>query len=122
MQDEEKNAEINAVFAERYPELVKTKNTIKWRSEMARELFEAEEEEVKEEFKLKAEEDHKEAMEEYQGGVDGDPKLDDDETANARQRLVTTVQPLLDALRAHTGYHLTLLAGTVVNRKFDIRS
>jgi hypothetical protein len=122
MQDEEKNTEINALFAERHPELVKTKNTIKYRSAIARELFEAEDEEIKIEFRLKAEEDHKEAMEEYKGGVDGDPDLEDEEKAKARARLVTTVQPLLDALRAHTGYHLTLLAGTLVDGKFDIRS
>jgi hypothetical protein len=82
MQDEEKNAEINTVFAERHPELVKTKNTITYRSAIAHELFEAEDKEIKVEFRLKAEEDHKEAMEEYKGGVDGNPDLEDDERAN----------------------------------------
>jgi hypothetical protein len=122
MQDEEKNGEINALFAERYPDLVGKKNTIKWRGEIARELFEAEEEEVKEEFRQKAEEDHEEAMAEYKSGMEGSVELEDDDQMEARTRLVTTVQPLLDALREHTGYHITLLAGTITEGKFDIRS
>jgi hypothetical protein len=122
MQDEEKNLEINNVFAERFPELVGAKNTIKWRVEIARELFDAEDEEVRQEFHQKADDDHQEAMDEYKAGVDGDPEFEGGEQMEARARLVSTVQPLLDALRAHTGYHLTLLAGTITDNKFDIRS
>lgn len=40
----------------------------------------------------------------------------------ARERFVGVVQPLIEGLRAYTGFHITLLAGRLVDGQFDIRS
>ncbi|KAJ6450444.1 hypothetical protein C8R47DRAFT_1230259 [Mycena vitilis] len=125
MQDEEKNDAVNAKFAEDFPELVGAKNTINIRAQIARKLLAVESDEVKEVFRKRGDEDFEESMDAFKakeaGGFD-DPELSAEERQDARMRLATTVQPLLDSLRAYTGYHLTLLAGTVEEGRFDIRS
>ncbi|KAJ7642655.1 hypothetical protein DFH06DRAFT_1334041 [Mycena polygramma] len=102
MQDEQKNDAVNAKFAEDFPHLVGARNTINERGQIARELL---------------------GLETSEGDAGFEhPELNEEDRQDARNRLGTTVQPLLDALRAYTGYHLTLLAGTVEDGRFDIRS
>ncbi|KAJ7612425.1 hypothetical protein DFH06DRAFT_1344957 [Mycena polygramma] len=125
MQDEEKNDAVNAKFAVDYPELVGARNTINERGQIARKLLADEPEDVRVMFRKRAEDEYEESLDSFKSRGDGgfeDPELNEEERQDARARLGTTVQPLLDALCAHTGYHLTLLAGTVEGGRFDIRS
>ncbi|KAJ7030893.1 hypothetical protein C8F04DRAFT_1263384 [Mycena alexandri] len=125
MQDEEKNAAVNAALAERYPEKVGASDSIKWHAMIARELLAAEPEEVKDEFRLKGEEEYEEAMEEFRKidskGARGED-FDENARAEARARLVATVKPLLLSIRRLTGYQVTLLVGGVINGKVEVRS
>ncbi|KAK6966392.1 hypothetical protein R3P38DRAFT_2816360 [Favolaschia claudopus] len=124
MQEEEYNNEVNRVFAERHPNLMGQRNTIKERSAIARELVEGETEEVREALRKKGEEEYEEAMAEFKGGNDAEVNEEEDAEARkeARVRLAVTIQPLLDAIRAITGCQVLLVAGTVVDGRFDIRS
>jgi hypothetical protein len=126
MQDEEKNDLVNASFQDLYPEHVGAKSTIQWRGKIARDLLAKESEDVKEAFKKRAEEEFQEAIEIYKSKLEGSGieglSISEGSMVEARLRMIATVQPLLDALRAQTGYHITLLAGTVEDGKFDVRS
>ncbi|KAK7020040.1 hypothetical protein R3P38DRAFT_3198597 [Favolaschia claudopus] len=124
MQDEEKNDEINRLLKERHPELVGRQNSIKERTAIARELLEAEEEEIREEYRLRGEEEYQEAMEEFKGGEEAVADAEEDAEARheARERLGVTVQPLLDSIRAITGSQVLLVTGVVVNGRFDVRT
>ncbi|KAJ7782958.1 hypothetical protein B0H16DRAFT_1447195 [Mycena metata] len=125
MQDECKSNDINAVLAERHPDKVGAKDSIKYRAEIARELLAAESEEVQEDFKVKGNEEYEEAMEEYRKG-DGkgasEEDFDEAARAEARTRLVATVKPLLLSIRKLTGYHVTMLVGAVLDGKVEVRS
>jgi hypothetical protein len=124
MRDDEKNAEVNALFEERHPQHVGAKNTIKWRSEIARELLEDESEDLKEDITRRIEEDYQTVLARHKsrGQPDEPSEITEEEKAEARGQVSATVQPLLDMLREYTGYHVTLLMGTVVDGKFDVRS
>ncbi|KAJ7120486.1 hypothetical protein C8R43DRAFT_1136871 [Mycena crocata] len=126
MQDPKKNAEINRLFRERHPDKVGEKSTLQWRAEIARELFAEEPEETKQEFRERGESEYKEALAACGKGLEGHaalhPGLSAEGQAEARKGLTKNIQPLLDAIRAHTGCHVTLIAGTVVAGSFDIRS
>lgn len=67
---------VEATFVARYTEKVNQKGNIHLRCEVARELYEQESEEVKEEIREMAEKEHKQACEEFEFGSD-----DDDEEA-----------------------------------------
>ncbi|KAJ7026593.1 hypothetical protein C8F04DRAFT_1267961 [Mycena alexandri] len=122
MQDEDNNARINEEFKDRYPDKVGARNSIKWRAQIARDLLEEEGEEIKEEYRKRAEEEHQEAMAEYKAGVTVEGESDVEVQRRARELLIPTVQPLLNALREITGYHLTLIAGTTKEGVVDVRS
>ncbi|KAJ7022502.1 hypothetical protein C8F04DRAFT_1272617 [Mycena alexandri] len=82
MQDEEKNRVINTLFREREPTLAKERNTIEYRAQIARELWEDEPEEVKAEFREQAQEEFDDAMAEYEKKCKNKAapsELDDDE-------------------------------------------
>ncbi|KAK6964698.1 hypothetical protein R3P38DRAFT_3247816 [Favolaschia claudopus] len=124
MQDEEKNDEINRLLKERHPELVGRQNSIKERTAIARELLEAEDPEIREEYRLRGEEEYQEALEEFKSGEGADAEAEEDAEARqeARTRLAVTIQPLLDSIRAITGCQVLLIAGTVVEGRFDVRT
>ncbi|KAJ7026235.1 hypothetical protein C8F04DRAFT_1268411 [Mycena alexandri] len=125
MQDEQKNAAVNAALAERYPDKVGASDSIKWRAVLARELLAAEPEEVQDEFRVRGEEEYEEAMEEFRkidGKGGGGDDFDENARAEARARLVGAVKPLLLSIRKLTGYQGTLLVGGVINGKMDVRS
>ncbi|KAJ7023341.1 hypothetical protein C8F04DRAFT_1193592 [Mycena alexandri] len=125
MQDEGKNAAINAELQTRYPDKVGARDSIKWRALIARKMLAVEPEDVRDEFKKRGDDDFEEAMKEYEeseGSAANAIELDEDERAEARLRLVATVKPLLQAIREHTGYHVTLIAGAFVNGKVTVRS
>ncbi|KAK7052698.1 hypothetical protein R3P38DRAFT_3173012 [Favolaschia claudopus] len=124
MQDDEKNKEINRLLKERFPELVGRQNSIKERTIIARELLEAEPEEIREEYRARGEEEYQEAMEEFKDGEGADAEAEEDADARleARTRLAVTVQPLLDSIRAITGSQVLLVTGTVVEGRFDVRT
>ncbi|KAK7055631.1 hypothetical protein R3P38DRAFT_3170305 [Favolaschia claudopus] len=124
MQDDEKNKEINRLLKERFPELVGRQNSIKERTIIARELLDAEPEEIREEYRARGEEEYQEALEEFKGGEGADAEAEEDADARleARTRLAVTVQPLLDSIRAITGSQVLLVTGTVVEGRFDVRT
>ncbi|KAJ7025062.1 hypothetical protein C8F04DRAFT_1269669 [Mycena alexandri] len=125
MQDEEKNAAINAALKERYPDKVGAKDSIKWRAALARELLAAEPEEVQEEFKSRADEEYEEAKQEFQeneGKGANNDDFDENARAEARVRLVATVKPLLLSIRKLTGYQVSMLLGGVFDGKVEVRS
>ncbi|KAK7027869.1 hypothetical protein R3P38DRAFT_3521484 [Favolaschia claudopus] len=123
MQDEKKNDNVNKLFQERYPELVGTGNSIQQRTAIARELLAMETEEARADLKRKGDEAFEAAMAEFRAGNGVEAEAVDDPVVQkeARGQLAVTVQPLLDSLRAITGCQLLLVAGTVVDGKFDIR-
>ncbi|KAJ7429241.1 hypothetical protein B0H11DRAFT_1945530 [Mycena galericulata] len=86
---------------------------LKLRSEVARGLFTKESADVQKKMEEGAKEDHKKKMAEHRARVEGLPSLDPAEQAEARKLFGSVVWPLLDALRAHTGYDITLFAGLV---------
>ncbi|KAJ7021127.1 hypothetical protein C8F04DRAFT_1274118 [Mycena alexandri] len=112
MQDSEKNAKINRLFSERYPDHVGTKNSLKFRAEIAREEFEAEPDDVQKAFRRKAEEDFEEAMEWKKDGEEAEEDggdLNEAARAEARLRLHATVKPFL-------------IAGGVIDGKLNVCS
>jgi hypothetical protein len=125
VQDEEKNDLVNASFEDLYPEHVGAKSTIQWWGKIARDLLAKESEDVKEAFKKRAKEEFREAIEIYKSKQEGSSveglSIREGSMVEVHLRMIATVQPLLDALRAQTGYHITLLAGTVEDGKFDVR-
>ncbi|KAJ7034003.1 hypothetical protein C8F04DRAFT_1260503 [Mycena alexandri] len=107
MQDEEI---INTAMAERYPDKVGAKDSIKWHVQLARELLA---------------EEYEEAFEEYQkneGGGANMEDFDEDARAEACARLVATVKPLLLSIRKLAGYQVTMLVDGVINGKVEVRS
>ncbi|KAJ7765182.1 hypothetical protein B0H16DRAFT_1454363 [Mycena metata] len=125
MQDEEKNAAINTALAERYPDQLGARDSIKWRVALARELLAAESDEVQDEFQAKGEEEYEEALAEYEKNEAGGAKMEDfDEEARkeARARLIAVAKPLLLSIRKLTGYQVTMLVGGVIDGKVEVRS
>ncbi|KAJ7436472.1 hypothetical protein B0H11DRAFT_2256177 [Mycena galericulata] len=92
------------------------------RCKIAQELFEEEPADVKLRIRNEAIEEHKNELAAWKEADEGLPSLDDEEQAEARRRLAVVVSPLLDAVREHTGYHVTLLAGRIHETKFDLVS
>ncbi|KAJ7768419.1 hypothetical protein B0H16DRAFT_1453125 [Mycena metata] len=125
MQDEEKNAAINAALAEQYPDKVGPRDSIKYRAALARELLAAETEEVQADFKLKGEEEYEEALEEFrknEGAGAKEEDFDEEARAEARSRLVATIKPVLLSIRKLTGYQVTMLVGAVIDGKVEVKS
>ncbi|KAJ7758851.1 hypothetical protein DFH07DRAFT_958252 [Mycena maculata] len=77
---------------------------LRLRCDVARTMFSAEPQEVKDQIRAEAKEELKE------------------ELSRCRLRFAAVVSPLLQALRAYTGYHVTLVAGRKVEDKFDLVS
>ncbi|KAJ7441814.1 hypothetical protein B0H11DRAFT_2251877 [Mycena galericulata] len=63
--------------------------------------------------KVACESEHKQKLAEHRSALEGLPSLEPAEQAEACKRFGSAVWPLLDALRAHTGYDITLFAGLV---------
>ncbi|KAJ7027745.1 hypothetical protein C8F04DRAFT_1266695 [Mycena alexandri] len=73
------------------------------RCKVAREFFEAEPEDVKKRIRDEAREEHEEQV------------------SLARIRFSQVVAPLLHGLRAYTGYHITLIAGRLIEGDGDVK-
>ncbi|KAJ7504122.1 hypothetical protein B0H11DRAFT_2221569 [Mycena galericulata] len=89
------------------------KDHLNLRGVVARDLLSKESSKVQKEMKKGAEQAHEEELVKHRRALDGLPSFDPAEQAEARTRFGSVVFPLLDALRAHTGYEITLFAGLV---------
>ncbi|KAJ3840330.1 hypothetical protein F5878DRAFT_674973 [Lentinula raphanica] len=91
---------------------------IKKQCEVAEELFNIQPDDVKEKISLENSSLHSSRVAAFKKlvsgngfSLDGADELTDAEKQLCRSNLLTFIQPLLDAIRAHTGLWLTLLAG-----------
>ncbi|KAJ7220387.1 hypothetical protein C8J57DRAFT_1536865 [Mycena rebaudengoi] len=103
-----------------------SRNNVNTHGEVALHLFKQEPEDVQESVRKAVEAEYKEVMVEYNtssGKVKGEGlELDEAEKALARELLAMMVVPLLQALQAHTGYHVTMLVGRIEGSTFDMRA
>ncbi|KAJ7040208.1 hypothetical protein C8F04DRAFT_1253967 [Mycena alexandri] len=92
------------------------------RCKIARAMFEQEPEAVKIRMREEARHEQEEEVRAWRDAKSGLPDLDPEEQAEARARFSGVVMPLLQALRAHTGFHITLLAGRIEGSSVDLVS
>ncbi|KAJ7823357.1 hypothetical protein B0H13DRAFT_1919662 [Mycena leptocephala] len=92
------------------------------RCAVACKLFLAEPEEVKARIRKESEEEQEAVLKNWNDVEEGLPSTDPEEQEEARARFTSVVSPLLQALRAYTGYHITLIAGRITDNSFDLRS
>ncbi|KAJ7223222.1 hypothetical protein GGX14DRAFT_557803 [Mycena pura] len=86
---------------------------IKLRADLAKEMWGDEDEEVKTRIAREVEEEHAEAVAQYNEDSEGAPSADPDVQAEARRRFAMVSKPLLDLMQVYTGYEVTLLAARV---------
>ncbi|KAJ6480747.1 hypothetical protein C8R47DRAFT_1218593 [Mycena vitilis] len=121
MQHEEFKAQVMGLFEERHWDAPRDEQLAR-RCEVARELFKKEPQSVKERIRAEAEAELQAEKTRWEEASEGLPSLEDAEQEEARARFTGVVTPLLQALRAYTGYHVTIIAGRVVDGQFDMRS
>ncbi|KAK7013927.1 hypothetical protein R3P38DRAFT_3206497 [Favolaschia claudopus] len=84
------------------------------RCDVAKELLEAEPQDVQDRIHAEAEKKHADALQAYQAAVAGAPPMTEEERELARARLTEMMTPLLSAIAEFTNYELVLLAGRAV--------
>ncbi|KAJ6504285.1 hypothetical protein C8R47DRAFT_1248391 [Mycena vitilis] len=92
------------------------------RCKVAREMFALESNDVRDRIRQEAQEEHEEELQRWKDAEEGLPSVEEENQKEARSRFASVVAPLLKALRAYTGYHITLVAGRMVEDKFDLVS
>ncbi|KAJ7431401.1 hypothetical protein B0H11DRAFT_1941805 [Mycena galericulata] len=92
------------------------------RVKVVRALFEKEPADVKKRIREEALEEQERELARWKEADEGLPSVDEEEQAEARVRFSSVVAPLLQALRAYTGYQITLVAGRQVDNQFDLVS
>ncbi|KAJ6509610.1 hypothetical protein DFH09DRAFT_1100884 [Mycena vulgaris] len=83
------------------------------RAAVTKDLFAREPAEVQKAIKEEVEGNHEVLVTKHKEALEGFPSLDEEEQAKAHARFSSFVSPLLDGLKAHTGYEISLLAGRV---------
>ncbi|KAJ7601428.1 hypothetical protein DFH06DRAFT_1154134 [Mycena polygramma] len=92
------------------------------RCKVARDMFALESNDVRDRIRQEAQEEHDEELQRWKDAEEGLPSVEEENQKEARTRFASVVSPLLKALRAYTGYHITLVAGRMVEDKFDLVS
>ncbi|KAJ7071709.1 hypothetical protein B0H15DRAFT_957613 [Mycena belliarum] len=101
---------VAARFDELHWDAPRTKH-LSLRCAVAREMFEQEPQAVKNRIREEAAAELREERSRYADADLGLPSVEEADRAEARLRFSPIVQPLLAALRAYTGYHVTLMCG-----------
>ncbi|KAJ6469552.1 hypothetical protein C8R47DRAFT_1222890 [Mycena vitilis] len=110
---------VEATFLAEYPNVDKS-HALSARCKVAQKLLNEEPEAVRIEIRKRAEEEHNEEVAAWKDADEGLPSVDEEDQAEARARFAVVVTPLLQALRAYTGYYVTLVGGRQVEGKFDV--
>ncbi|KAJ7858431.1 hypothetical protein B0H13DRAFT_1901814 [Mycena leptocephala] len=97
-------------------------NHLALRCKIAREMFDLEPDVVKDRIRQEALEEHEDEMQQWRDAEEGLPSVNEEDQKEARLRFSAVVSPLLKALRAYTGYHITLIGGRLVGNKVDLVS
>ncbi|KAJ8453748.1 hypothetical protein ONZ51_g13424 [Trametes cubensis] len=106
-----KNEEIDRALAARcLNEEISEDNMLAERSDIARGLLAKETAEYREALQLECEQAIEADRAEYEAEPVRQPPIPSDQQ-RARDKLAVVVQPLLNLIREHTGYYLTLIAG-----------
>ncbi|KAJ7094433.1 hypothetical protein B0H15DRAFT_946850 [Mycena belliarum] len=113
MQHADYKAAVNATFEDRHWDAPRSER-LSLRCAIAREKFEAEPQAVKDRMRHEAMEELQEELARWKDAEEGLPSLEESDRVESRRRFSAVVTPLLQALRAYTGYHVTLLAGRLV--------
>ncbi|KAJ7022891.1 hypothetical protein C8F04DRAFT_1272085 [Mycena alexandri] len=121
MQHDAYKDKIARRFAAEYPNVGRDE-ALAARCKVARALFEAESTELKSQIHDEAKKEHERLVAKWKDAEEGLPSLDEVDQEEARRRFTATVAPLLEGLRAHTGYYIMLVAGREVEGKFDVLS
>ncbi|KAJ7915946.1 hypothetical protein B0H13DRAFT_2323814 [Mycena leptocephala] len=121
MQHDDFKGAVTTTFNERHWDVPRSERLAR-RCDVARELFEAEPDEVKKRIREEAMLEHEGEVRRWHDAVEGLPSMEVEDQEEARAKFTGVVAPLLQALRAYTGYHVTLIAGRVVDGKFDLKS
>ncbi|KAJ7430393.1 hypothetical protein B0H11DRAFT_2263571, partial [Mycena galericulata] len=120
MQHDDYKANVSAEFDAKHWDAPREK-ALSLRCGIARKLFEAEPQEVKTKIRNEAKAERDEEFAKWKDADEGLPSIEPEEQIEARQRFAGVVSPLLLALQAYTGYHVTLIAGRVAeDNKFDL--
>ncbi|KAJ7511760.1 hypothetical protein B0H11DRAFT_2214638 [Mycena galericulata] len=113
---------VNDLFEERYP--LKgpeaARKALNQRGEVARELFDDEPDTVKTAVHTAADNAHAALLAKYNAGIRGEISEDPEDQRLARLQFSSMVAPLLEGLRAHTGYYITLIAACRVGDEMDV--
>ncbi|KAJ7726345.1 hypothetical protein B0H16DRAFT_1735660 [Mycena metata] len=122
MQHDDHKARVESEFQSRHWDAPRKNHLTLWCG-VARELFEAEPEEVKARIRQEARQEHKEQVALWKDAAEGLPSANEEDQKEARVRFSAVVAPLLHSLREFTGYHITLVAGRVTDDgKVDVIS
>ncbi|KAJ7920097.1 hypothetical protein B0H13DRAFT_2319734 [Mycena leptocephala] len=89
---------------------------------IAREMFDQEPEAVKECIREEAWEEHKEKKQQWIDAEEGLLSANEEDKKEVHLRFSAVVSPLLKALQAYTGYHISLIGGRLVGDKVDLVS
>ncbi|KAJ7224535.1 hypothetical protein GGX14DRAFT_557398 [Mycena pura] len=90
------------------------------RCQVARERFLAEPQEVKDHIRREATEEHDDELARYKEAEEGLPSVNEEDQKEARLRFSAVVAPLLQGLRAYTGFHIILVVGRKAGDVYDI--
>ncbi|KAJ7241842.1 hypothetical protein C8J57DRAFT_1526638 [Mycena rebaudengoi] len=92
------------------------------RCKIAREMLEAEPEDVKKRLKEEADVEHEDALARHQEEDEGMPSVDPAVQEEVRKNFNITIEPLLQGLRAYTGYYINVVAARLDGDKYDVVS
>ncbi|KAJ7642310.1 hypothetical protein DFH06DRAFT_1137331 [Mycena polygramma] len=121
MQHDKYKDSVNALFMERHWDAPRDEHLAR-RCDVARELFKLEPQTVKDEIRKEAQAELEAERTRWEDAEEGLPSLEEAEQEEARARFTGVVTPLLQALRAYTGYHVSMIAGRVVDGQFELKS
>ncbi|KAJ7048115.1 hypothetical protein C8F01DRAFT_1290241 [Mycena amicta] len=104
---------VNDRFVELGHHRVESRKKITLRCAVAVELLEKEDDAVKERIRQEVEAEHQATTEAFENAKVGGPSPLQEDQQEARRRLPTVVQPLLDCIAEYTGSHVFLVFGSV---------
>ncbi|KIM80440.1 hypothetical protein PILCRDRAFT_9622 [Piloderma croceum F 1598] len=103
---------VSDVFDATWPATGKDHSyTLAFRCDIAKELLAAETDEVRDQLEREGIEHHRKALEEHSVALQAKPSDKPEHQQQACDLLATVVQPLLDGIRAYTGYQVWMMAG-----------
>ncbi|KAJ6489835.1 hypothetical protein C8R45DRAFT_1096821 [Mycena sanguinolenta] len=112
---------IEVRFQDKYAEEPR-KNHLALHCQLAREMLAAEPEDVRARLKEECEEAHQAELAEWKEADQGWPSADPKVQKQCREQFLPIIAPLLEGLRAYTGFTINIVAARVDGDTFDVSS